>query len=48
MVCWVAERLFWPFVNKGDHLDPKAENLNSSVTEKVGLLNSSVLPLKTP
>ena len=21
--CWVQERLFWPFVKKGDHLDPK-------------------------
>ena len=19
--CWVSERLFWPFVKKGDHLD---------------------------
>ena len=22
MACWVPERLFWPFVKKGDHLDP--------------------------
>ena len=21
-VCWVAEPPFWPFVKKGDHLDP--------------------------
>ena len=22
MECWVLKRLFWPFVKKGDHLDP--------------------------